>query len=94
MLGRKNYTPQELRHAKTAIDRQLTAYKKLVKAVEATSDPEALAALEAFEPLFFNNMAPCPGPLLRPPVAHRRGEGRQCVERGRAYLGVVDEQRR
>ncbi len=57
MLGRKNYTQEELDHAKTAIDQQLAAYRKLAKVIEATSDPKATAALEAFEPLFFNNMA-------------------------------------
>jgi len=57
MLGRKNYTQEELDHAKTAIDRQLAAYKKLVKAIDgAPSDPKVTSALEAFEPLFFNNM--------------------------------------
>jgi hypothetical protein len=56
MLGRKNYTPEELDHAKTAIDRQLAAYKKLVKAIDATSDLKVSSALEAFEPLLFNNM--------------------------------------
>ncbi|MEA2399578.1 MAG: hypothetical protein QOK25_3134 [Thermoleophilaceae bacterium] len=53
MLGRKTYTKEELDHAKTAIDRQVAAYKKLVK---ATTDPKARSALEAFEPLFFNNL--------------------------------------
>jgi hypothetical protein len=57
MLGRKNYTREELDHAKTAIDKQLAAYRKLVKAVDgASSDPKVTSALEAFEPLFFNNM--------------------------------------
>jgi hypothetical protein len=57
MLGRKDYTYEELDHAKTAIDQQLAAYKKLVKAIDsATSDPKVTSALEAFEPLFFNNM--------------------------------------
>jgi hypothetical protein len=57
MLGRKSYTQEELEYAKTALDRQLAAYKKLVNAVEsATSDPKITAALETFEPLFFNNM--------------------------------------
>jgi hypothetical protein len=41
MLGRKNYTQEELEQAKTAVGQQLAAYKKLVKAVEsATSDPK------------------------------------------------------
>jgi hypothetical protein len=57
MFGRKDYTREELDHARTAIDRQLAAYKKLVKAVDsAPSDPTVTSALEAFEPLFFNNM--------------------------------------
>ena len=39
MLGRKNYTQEELDQAKKAIAQQLAAYKKLVKAVDgATSD--------------------------------------------------------
>jgi hypothetical protein len=56
MLGRKDYTPEELDHATKAIGQQLAAYKRLAGAVEATSDPAAKAALEAFEPLFCNNM--------------------------------------
>jgi F420-0:gamma-glutamyl ligase len=31
MLGRKDYTKEELDHAKTAVAQQLAAYKKLVK---------------------------------------------------------------
>jgi hypothetical protein len=57
LLGRKNYTQEELDHATTAIDRQLAAYKKLAKASDGgTSDPEVRSALDAFEPLSFNNM--------------------------------------
>lgn len=57
LLGRKNYTQEELDHATTPIDRQLAAYKKLAKAIDGgTSDPEVRSALDAFEPLFFNNM--------------------------------------
>jgi hypothetical protein len=50
MLGRKDYTQEELDGATAAMERQLAAYKRLA----ATSDAEALAA---FEPLFFNHMA-------------------------------------
>ena len=51
MLGRKTYTQEELDHAKTAVAQQLTAYRKLVKAIDgATSDPKVTSALEAFEP--------------------------------------------
>ena len=57
MLGRKDYTPEEVDHAKTAIAAQLAAYRKLVKALEgAPPDPKVASALEAFEPLFFNNL--------------------------------------
>ena len=57
MLGRKNYARKELDQAKTAVDRQLAAYRKLVKTINnATWNPKVRSALEAFEPLFFNNM--------------------------------------
>jgi hypothetical protein len=52
MLGRKTYTPEELDHARTAIAGQLAAYRRLADAIEATGDPRAQAALEAFEPRF------------------------------------------
>ena len=61
MFGRKNYTPEELDHAKTAVAQQLAAYKKLVKAIEgAETDRKVREALDAFEPLFFNNMTLVP----------------------------------
>jgi hypothetical protein len=57
MLGRKDYTKEEVDHARAAVNQQLAAYKKLVKAVDSSgSDAKVTAALEAFEPLFFNNM--------------------------------------
>lgn len=57
MLGRKDYTREELDHASNAIGQQLDAYKQLADAVAASPDGEKLAAaLDAFEPLFFNNM--------------------------------------
>jgi hypothetical protein len=56
LLGRSSYTQEEFDQAKAAIARQLTAYKKLVKTVEESSDPGAKKALEVFEPLFFNHM--------------------------------------
>ena len=56
MLGRKNYDPEELDNAKTAVEQQLAAYKKLAKAVDGSSDPQVKAALEALEPLLFNDM--------------------------------------
>jgi hypothetical protein len=57
MLGRKDYTREELDQATRTIKQQLAAYKKLVKAVNgAGDDPQVTAALETFEPLLFNNM--------------------------------------
>ena len=56
MLGRKDYAKEEITNAKTSIDRQMAAYKKTVKAVDAAADAKAKAALAAFEPLFCNNM--------------------------------------
>jgi hypothetical protein len=56
MLGRNSYTPEELDHAKTAIGQQLRAYKKLVQAIDGTSDGAAKAALDEFEPLFLANL--------------------------------------
>lgn len=57
MLGRKDYTREELDNAKAAVDNQLAAYKKLAKAVDATGDPKAKAALDSFEPLFARSLA-------------------------------------
>ncbi len=56
MLGRKDYAKEEITNAKTSIDREMAAYKKAVKAVDAGSDPKAKNALATFEPLFCNNM--------------------------------------
>jgi hypothetical protein len=55
MLGRKNYTRQELDHAKAALHQQLSAYKKLAKAIDGTSNGTA-SALNSFEPRFVNSM--------------------------------------
>jgi hypothetical protein len=78
MLGRKSYTQEELDRAKTAIDRQLAAYEKLVNANDsATSDPEVTAALDAFEPLFLNPRA---RPLFRPQAPHGHRQGRQATQ--------------
>jgi hypothetical protein len=57
MLGRKDYNPEEVDNAQRAVNEQLAAYKKLAKAVEESSDPQATSALEALEPLLFNQMA-------------------------------------
>jgi hypothetical protein len=55
MLGRKNYTQEELDEATRAVTQLLAAYKNLVEALNG-DDPQVAAALEAFEPLLFNNM--------------------------------------
>jgi hypothetical protein len=54
MLGRKDYTQKELDDARAAMEAQLAAYRRLVDA--AASDPDVTAALEAFEPLFVQNL--------------------------------------
>jgi hypothetical protein len=57
MLGRKDYSQEEVDHCKAAIHQQIAAYEALVKAVGGTrADKKVDAALEAFEPLFFGNM--------------------------------------
>jgi hypothetical protein len=57
MLGRKDYTQEELDRARDAVKQQLTAYKKLLKAVDGAGDDRRVAAaVETFEPLLFNNM--------------------------------------
>jgi hypothetical protein len=68
MLGRKNYTRKEFDDSKAEVDRQIAAYKKLVKAVDnATSDKKVGSALDAFAPLFFKNMVL----VLDRPFVHR-----------------------
>jgi hypothetical protein len=51
MLGRKDYTHDELDHARTAVHQKLAAYDALVDAVEGTPP-----ALEAFEPTYCNDL--------------------------------------
>src|ERR1022692_2005413 len=68
MLGRKDYTREELDHGKVEIKQQLAACKKLVTALSSsTADKKVDSALEAFEPLFFNNMIL----VLDRPFVHR-----------------------
>jgi hypothetical protein len=57
MLGRKDYTQEELDHTVAAIDQQIAAYSELRDAIDgAAPDPRVASALEAFEPPFFDNM--------------------------------------
>lgn len=53
MLGRTTYTLEEINSARFAVAAQLTAYATLAN---ETSGDTALAALDDFEPLFFNNL--------------------------------------
>jgi len=56
MLGRKDFSPQELAAARTAVDEQLRAYRALADAVARVDDPTAAAALEALEPVLFTGL--------------------------------------
>jgi hypothetical protein len=57
VLGRKNYTKEEIDRGKAAVADQLAAYAKLVKtAAGSGSGKKADAALASFETEFFNNM--------------------------------------
>ena len=56
MLGRKDYTKDELANATKTVNETVAAYKKLAKAVEASGDAKAKAALQAFEPIVFNDL--------------------------------------
>jgi hypothetical protein len=50
MLGRKDYTREELDHCKAVVEQQLAAYRTLVDAVGgATADTKVTAALAAFD---------------------------------------------
>lgn len=52
------YTQEELDHGKTAVDRQLAAYRRLVTAAAgAAADKEVESALGHLEMVFFTNMA-------------------------------------
>jgi hypothetical protein len=57
MLGRKDFTREELEHCRAAMDQQLAAYKNLAETVAASKAHDKVeGALESFEPLFGNNL--------------------------------------
>ncbi|MFC0448275.1 hypothetical protein ACFFI2_09115, partial [Rhodococcus jostii] len=57
MLGRKNYTQDEVDHAEQSVAQQIAAYTALTAAISGeVTGKEVFAASEDFEPLFFNNM--------------------------------------
>jgi hypothetical protein len=49
MLGRKNYTQSEIDHARTAIERQLAAYDRVVASTKGPARNE-------FDAVFFNQL--------------------------------------
>ena len=57
MLGRKNYTQEEIDQGKAALDQHLAAYRRLATALAGTpADKKVGSALESFEAVFFNNL--------------------------------------
>jgi hypothetical protein len=56
MLGRKDYTQEELANARALVSGQVAAYRELARSVSASADGKTATALGAFEPLFFNNL--------------------------------------
>jgi hypothetical protein len=51
MLGRKNYTRDEVDHGRSAIDEQLAVYMKLVRAIGKTGDQKPRSALGSTFPI-------------------------------------------
>ena len=54
MLGRKDYSQEEVDHARGVVTEQVARYKALV----AVAGTKADRALAAFESPFFNNLTP------------------------------------
>jgi anthranilate phosphoribosyltransferase len=57
MLGRKNYSRDEIDHGKAVIKAQLATFKTLSDAITDAADRKSQASLGIFEPQFFNNLA-------------------------------------
>jgi hypothetical protein len=55
MLGRKNYTREEIDHARATVAAQVASFDQLAKAA-AGKDAKATAALDALAPVYFDNM--------------------------------------
>ena len=66
MLGRKNFTQEEIDHSRAEVIQLLAAHEKLVKA-GAGADKKTSSAQEAFDALFFNSMVL----VLDRPFVHR-----------------------
>jgi hypothetical protein len=56
MLGRKDYTQEELDNARKRIGEQLASYHAVAAGIGASGDGKAAAALDDFEAPFANNM--------------------------------------
>ncbi len=56
MLGRKDYTQDEIGSCRDALHQQLAAYRALADAVAATGDSKAAEALGDFGAHFFRNL--------------------------------------
>lgn len=57
MLGRKDYTHEEVERARNAVATQLATYRTLAHAIDAApADAGVALALEALEPTLFANM--------------------------------------
>ena len=91
MLGRKTYTKEEIDQGKAAIDHQVGAYKKLVRA--GSADPNVKSALQAFEAPFFNNMTLVLDRyhVHRLPGADYEGKDGNALNEVRIELRVPDE---
>jgi len=77
VLGRKDYTREELDRAKATISRQMTAYKRVAKSVDGSANgSKAASALDGFDAEFFNNMVL----VLDRPFVHRlrMATGKDC----------------
>ena len=57
MLGRKDYTQDELDNGRARVKQQLSAYRKLAKDIGKSGDEGLAADLASFEEVFFNNLA-------------------------------------
>ena len=57
MLGRKDYTREEIDNARAAVERQLTAYRSIASAAgDEPTGAKVQEAVEQFEAPFFNDM--------------------------------------
>jgi hypothetical protein len=56
MLSVSKYTQEYVDQCRASIDSQISAYEDLVTAAASTGEPRVEAALQAFEPTFFNSM--------------------------------------